>query len=86
MPRRFRLAYVPGVMPAKWARKWEERFPDVPLELASCTVAGSAALLKDDGADAVVTRLPRALDVGRAVASAQATAAEAGCLEHERPA
>lgn len=63
-PRRFRLAYVPGVMPAKWVRKWEERFPDVPLELASCTVADSAALVKDDGADAVVTRLPRAVELG----------------------
>lgn len=64
MPRRFRLAYVPGVMPAKWVRNWEERVTDVPLELASCTVADSAALLKDDGADAVITRLPRALDLG----------------------
>lgn len=50
-------------MPAKWVRKWSERFADVPLELSSCTVADSTALLSRAEADAVVTRLPRALDV-----------------------
>lgn len=60
---RFRFAYVPGVMPAKWVRKWGERISDVPLELSPCSVADSAALLLRGEADAVVTRLPRALDV-----------------------
>ncbi len=31
----FRLAYVPGVTPGKWVRIWEERQPDVPLELVA---------------------------------------------------
>ncbi|WP_290852298.1 LysR family transcriptional regulator substrate-binding protein [Gordonia sp. (in: high G+C Gram-positive bacteria)] len=50
-------------MPAKWVRKWSERFADVPLELSSCTVVNSTAVLSRAEADAVVTRLPRALDV-----------------------
>ncbi|MBM7368270.1 substrate-binding domain-containing protein [Gordonia hydrophobica] len=63
-PTRFRLAYVPGVMPAKWVRKWEERFTDIRLDLTSCSVADSAVLVRNRGADAVVTRMPRALDLG----------------------
>ena len=27
----FRLAYVPGVTPAKWMRVWIDRMPDVPI-------------------------------------------------------
>ena len=63
-PRRFRLAYVPGVTPSKWIGKWEERFTEVPLVSAPCTVAASADLVREGGADAVVTRLPGALDLG----------------------
>lgn len=61
-PRRFRLAYVPGVMPAKWVRIWSERFADVPIELEQCSVDESAGLLEVGRVDAVITRLPRALD------------------------
>lgn len=61
-PTRFRLAYVPGVMPATWVRKWEERHADIPVELHACTVAESARLLAAGTVDAVITRLPRALD------------------------
>ncbi|AUH67275.1 MULTISPECIES: LysR family transcriptional regulator substrate-binding protein [Gordonia] len=60
--RRFRLAYVPGVTPAKWERKWRERFADVPLELVACSVSDSVRLLADGAVDAAVTRLPEALD------------------------
>ncbi|MGB2918759.1 MAG: LysR family transcriptional regulator, partial [Mycobacterium sp.] len=27
------LGYVPGGTPAKWARTWAERHPEVPLQL-----------------------------------------------------
>nr|BFE78249.1 hypothetical protein GCM10020093_008500 [Planobispora longispora] len=37
--REFRLAYVPGVTPAKWVNVWAERVPDVPLTLVSVTAA-----------------------------------------------
>ncbi|KAB2971408.1 LysR family transcriptional regulator [Streptomyces sp. SS1-1] len=57
-PSSFRLAYVPGVTPAKWVRIWNERFPDVPLTLHAATAAEAPALLRDGGADAGFVRLP----------------------------
>ncbi|MFJ6949691.1 LysR substrate-binding domain-containing protein, partial [Streptomyces wuyuanensis] len=65
-PLSFRLAYVPGVTPGKWVRIWQERLPDVPLELVPVTAAEAPGLLRDGGADAGVVRLP----VDRAVFSA----------------
>ncbi|MDF0532133.1 LysR substrate-binding domain-containing protein [Tsukamurella sp. 8F] len=57
-PRTFRLAYVPGVTPAKWVRIWSERRPDVPLELVACAAAEATSMLSDRRADAAVLRLP----------------------------
>ncbi|MEU6544762.1 LysR family substrate-binding domain-containing protein [Streptomyces sp. NPDC046859] len=57
-PSSFRLAYVPGVTPAKWVRIWNERFPDVPLTLHAATAAEAPELLRDGGADAGFVRLP----------------------------
>lgn len=54
----FRLACVPGATPAKWVRIWQERLPDVPLELVQVPTAEAAALLRDGGADAGLVRLP----------------------------
>ncbi|MFE0100405.1 LysR family transcriptional regulator substrate-binding protein [Streptomyces sp. NPDC059009] len=54
----FRLAYVPGVTPAKWVRIWKERLPDIPLELVQVTAAASYGLLREGGADAGFVRLP----------------------------
>ncbi|MFI6033445.1 LysR family substrate-binding domain-containing protein [Streptomyces sp. NPDC051315] len=54
----FRLAYVPGVTPAKWVRIWEERLPDVPLTLLQVTPGEAADVLRDGGADAGLVRLP----------------------------
>ncbi|MEI5006976.1 LysR substrate-binding domain-containing protein [Streptomyces sp. PmtA] len=65
-PPSFRLAYVPGVTPGKWVRIWQERLPDVPLELVPVTAAEAPGLMSDGGADAGVVRLP----VDRAVFSA----------------
>ncbi|MGD3109797.1 LysR family substrate-binding domain-containing protein [Streptomyces sp. YGL11-2] len=54
----FRLAYVPGVTPAKWVRIWNERLPDVPLHLVQVSAAEAADALRDGGADAGLLRLP----------------------------
>ncbi|GAA4942301.1 LysR substrate-binding domain-containing protein [Nonomuraea thailandensis] len=54
----FRLAYVPGVTPAKWVNVWTERLPDVPITLVQAPAAEMAALLRDGGADAGFVRLP----------------------------
>ncbi|MYU23301.1 LysR family substrate-binding domain-containing protein [Streptomyces sp. SID8352] len=65
-PPAFRLAYVPGVMPDKWVRIWNERLPDVPLSLTQVPPDGTDRILRDGGADAGLVRLP----VDRAVFSA----------------
>ncbi|MBQ0984259.1 LysR family transcriptional regulator [Streptomyces sp. F63] len=57
-PPSFRLAYVPGVTPAKWVRIWRERLPAVPLDLVPVPAAGAADVLRDGGADAGFLRLP----------------------------
>ncbi|MFD0052129.1 LysR substrate-binding domain-containing protein [Streptomyces sp. NPDC005047] len=54
----FRLAYVPGVTPDKWARIWHERLPDVPLSLTQVPAAGADGVLLDGDADAGLVRLP----------------------------
>ncbi|WP_193318554.1 LysR family substrate-binding domain-containing protein [Nonomuraea phyllanthi] len=54
----FRLAYAPGVTPAKWAGIWAERVPGVPLTLVSVPAADVVGLLRGDGADAGFVRLP----------------------------
>ncbi|GAA3225551.1 LysR family substrate-binding domain-containing protein [Nonomuraea helvata] len=54
----FRLAYVPGVTPAKWVNIWTERMPGVPLTLATVPAAEVVGLLRDGGADAGFVRLP----------------------------
>lgn len=54
----FRLGYVPGVTPAKWARIWAERLPRVPLELVQVTNADATGLVRQHLADAALLRLP----------------------------
>ena len=61
--RTFRLAYAPGVTPAKWVNIWAERLPDVPLTLVAVPAAEVVALLRDGGADAGFVRLPVERDV-----------------------
>ncbi|NLU68853.1 LysR family transcriptional regulator substrate-binding protein [Streptomyces sp. HNM0574] len=58
VPPSFRLAYVPGVTPAKWVRIWNERLPDVPLELLQVPPAEAPDVLREQGADAGLVRLP----------------------------
>ena len=63
---KFRLAYVPGVTPAKWVRTWTERLPDVPLELVAVQPADAERAVRDGEVDAALLRLP----VDRALLSA----------------
>jgi len=42
----FRLGYIPGVMPGKWARIWGERRPQVPFELVPATTDEAMALVR----------------------------------------
>ncbi|MEV5153157.1 LysR family transcriptional regulator substrate-binding protein [Streptomyces werraensis] len=62
----FRLVYVPGVMPDKWVRVWNERQPDVPLNLTQAPAQPAHGMLLDGEADAGLVRLP----VDRTVLSA----------------
>lgn len=57
-PPSFRLAYVPGVTPAKWVRTWNERLPDIPLELVAATPHEAPDMLRGGAADAGLVRLP----------------------------
>ena len=54
----FRLGYVPGVTPAKWARIWQERSPGIPLDLIQVAAADAVALIRSHDADAALLRLP----------------------------
>ncbi|MFB4317749.1 LysR family transcriptional regulator substrate-binding protein [Actinomadura sp. 21ATH] len=54
----FRLAYVPGVTPAKWAGVWAERVRDVPLRLVQTPAADAVPLLRNGDVDAAFVRLP----------------------------
>ncbi|WP_034485367.1 LysR family substrate-binding domain-containing protein [Actinomadura oligospora] len=54
----FRLAYAPGVTPAKWARVWAERVPEVPLRLIQTPADEAVPLLREGGVDAAFVRLP----------------------------
>ncbi|MFL6120528.1 LysR family substrate-binding domain-containing protein [Actinophytocola sp.] len=56
--RSFRLAYVPGVTPAKWVRTWQERVPEVPLVLDQVPAAQAVEVVRERRADAALVRLP----------------------------
>lgn len=45
-------------MPAKWARIWNERLPDILLHLVGVTAAEAADLVRRGDVDAVFLRLP----------------------------
>lgn len=54
----FRLGYVPGVTPAKWARLWQERSRGIPLDLIQVANAEAVALVRSRELDAALLRLP----------------------------
>lgn len=52
------LGYVPGGTPAKWARVWAERHPEVPLELRAVSAADAAGQVRAGSVDVALLRLP----------------------------
>ncbi|EHB59342.1 LysR substrate-binding protein [Mycolicibacterium rhodesiae JS60] len=52
------LGYVPGATPAKWARIWAERYPDVPLTLCVVAAADVADQIRAGTVDVALLRLP----------------------------
>jgi DNA-binding transcriptional LysR family regulator len=54
----FRVAFVPGVTPDKWARIWAERMPRVRLELAPVEEEQQTQVLHAGRADMCFVRLP----------------------------
>ncbi len=52
------LGYVPGGTPAKWARIWAERHPEVTLQLRAVSAADAAADVRAGTVDFAVLRLP----------------------------
>lgn len=57
-PEPLRVAFVPGVMPDKWARVWSERVPHVPLELTPVEDTEQESVLHDGRAALCFVRLP----------------------------
>ncbi|WP_307093410.1 LysR family substrate-binding domain-containing protein [Arthrobacter sp. B2I5] len=57
-PRVLRIAYVAGVTPGKWIRRWEERMPHIPLEAFMVDDGAQLGTLRDGQADMAFVRLP----------------------------
>ena len=52
------VGYVPGGTPARWARIWAERHPDVPLRLCAVSAAEAADAVRAGNVDVALLRLP----------------------------
>jgi DNA-binding transcriptional LysR family regulator len=52
------LGYVPGGTPAKWARIWAQRHPDIPLRLRAVSAAEAADDVRAGRVDVALLRLP----------------------------
>jgi DNA-binding transcriptional LysR family regulator len=52
------VGYVPGVTPAKWARTWAERHPEVPLQLLAVAAADAADALRAGTIEVALLRPP----------------------------
>jgi hypothetical protein len=57
-PRVLRFAYVAGVTPGKWIRRWEERVLDIPLQAFMSDDGAQVEVLRDGSADLSFVRLP----------------------------
>ena len=57
-PRVLRIAYVAGVTPGKWIRRWEERMPEVPLHASMSDDGTQVESVRDGSADMGFVRLP----------------------------
>lgn len=58
MTEPFRVAFVAGVSPDKWVRRWRERTPRDPIEVSLVADEEQVAVLHDDRADMSFVRLP----------------------------
>lgn len=56
--KELRFAYVAGVTPGKWIRRWEERMPHVPLHSFMSDDETQLSVLRDGSADLSFVRLP----------------------------
>lgn len=57
-PQSLTLGYIPGGTPAKWARIWSQRHPDIPLRLHSVAAADAADAVRAGTVDVALLRLP----------------------------
>lgn len=57
-PLSLTLGYVPGGTPAKWARIWAQRHPDVALNLCAVEAADAADAVRNGTVDVTLLRLP----------------------------
>lgn len=57
-PLSLTLGYMPGGTPAKWARTWAQRHPDVPLQLTVIPAADAADAVRAGAVDVGLIRLP----------------------------
>ncbi|TWS25070.1 LysR family transcriptional regulator substrate-binding protein [Tsukamurella sputi] len=58
LPPGLRLGYVPGATPAKWARIWSERHPDIRLDLVPVAASEAAESVRAGTVDLALLRLP----------------------------
>ncbi|GAB3084434.1 LysR substrate-binding domain-containing protein [Nocardioides zeae] len=58
MPTTFRLAFVTGATPDKWAGRWRERHPKDRLELVPVEQADQERVVRDGTVDMCLARLP----------------------------
>lgn len=57
-PLSLTLGYMPGGTPAKWARIWAQRHPDVLLDLHPVAAADAADAVRSGTVDVTLLRLP----------------------------
>ena len=57
-PPTLRIAFVPGVTIGKWTRRWQERHPELALEVLPVAESESVAVLVDGRATLSFVRLP----------------------------
>lgn len=50
------VGYVPGVTPAKWARTWAQRHPEIPLSLQALDAADAAEAVRAGTVDVALLR------------------------------
>lgn len=58
MPTTFRIAFVTGATPDKWASRWRERHPKDRLELVPVDLADQERVLRAGEVDMCLARLP----------------------------